>query len=158
MPLGINRDERHAKRWLDYPKGQPLPDCNLIPADGASMGKTSIASCGPTPGVAPARATLRVARATPPSLPPIHRFRPVAHSPERLRRWATGPAPLKGQKSTAQKFSPTLRPFILGRAPRRPPSAFAARRGRRFRTESRYSLLAYSNSPSAVTATSSDEL
>ena len=67
--------------------------------------------------------------------------RPVAHSPERLRRWATGPATLKGRKSTAQKFSPTLRPFVLGRAPRRPPSAFAARRGRRFRTESRYSLL-----------------
>ncbi len=34
----------------NYPKGQPLPDCNLIPAAGASGGKTSSASCGPTPG------------------------------------------------------------------------------------------------------------
>ena len=32
-------------------------------AAGASVGKTSIASCGPTPGVAPARAALRAAEA-----------------------------------------------------------------------------------------------
>ena len=55
-----------------------------------------------------------------------------------VRRW----------RRTARLYeSHKLDSFVLGRAPRRPPSAFAALRGRRrFLTESRYSLSA-PNSP-----------
>ena len=48
-------------------------------------------------------------------------------APDRATRWVAG----------ARFFSVG---FVLGRVPWRPPSAFAARRGRRFRLESRYSL------------------
>ena len=66
-----------------------------------------------------------------------------------VRRW----------RRTARLYeSHKLDSFVLGRAPRRPPSAFAALRGRRFLAESCYSLLAYSNSPPAGSATSPDEL
>ena len=52
-------------------------------AAGASVGKTSIASCGPTPGVAPARATRWVAEAP-------HNFLNFGLSPTPPRRSAPG--------------------------------------------------------------------
>ena len=47
LPLGINGDERHAKDGRVYP-------IRLDLANGASVSATRIASCGPTPEMAPA--------------------------------------------------------------------------------------------------------
>ena len=57
---------------------------------------------------------------------PTEKVRPVAHPPEALCAWATRPA----MQSIAKLTRPLSEKFVLGRAPRRPPMAVAALRGR----------------------------
>ena len=82
-------------------------------ADGASGGRTRITSCGPTPGVAPARATQRVAKVWVTVRP---------HSPSMTVRFGLR-APRVGRRPSAQArrfYEPQKqRPFVLGRSQRR---------------------------------------
>ena len=125
------------------------------------MGKTSIASGGPTPRVAPARAALRAAgarpRVQPNSQPKSFGFGLSPIPPKPLRGLGDEAGDPLGSQEHAQ-FTAHSGKFVLGAPPRAGAfghsdwAASTLRRGRRFRSEPRYSLLAYSNPPRGVAA------
>ena len=137
VPLGINGDERHAKAGRVY-KYYPIlirlcPDAREVRQ--LSMRKRRVA--GLPRGRRPARAILKGRRSTTPFTTPACRFRPVAHSTERLRRWAQG-----RRFGEPQEQSLFTTPVLRGSSSARPhaPLLHRCARERRFRKESRYSL------------------
>ena len=132
----------------------PLPYFCLTLTVGTSGGCMSIARLRPYAGVAPARATLRVAKAKHPFTAHDYQVR-AARSGGGPKAQRAGPAVLRTAKARP-KAQPKTRPKSVGfgLSPT-PPSGFAAgRQGQRFE-EPRYSLSAYSSSPPAE---SSNEL
>ena len=168
-----SRDGRTAS-FADslYPQdGQHLPYFELNPA----VRRTARAGRLPLGRPATFASSLRApGRPTPPKQYPIYRLkcreRPVAHSPERLRRWATRPAVRRTTRA-----QPTVQPNLHTLTSRirpvaHPPEA-ATRLGRRGRRpkgrknnntftvpECRIRPRPISSSPPAVSATSPDEL
>ncbi len=148
LPLGINGDAcpRWARGW-NYSLG--ASKCGPIGAAGASVGKTSIASGGPTPRVAPARAALRAAgarpRVQPNSQPKSFGFGLSPIPPKPLRGLGDEAGDPLGSQEHAQ-FTAHSGKFVLGAPPRAGAfghsdwAASTLRRGRRFRSEPRYSL------------------